>query len=160
VARRWGDRSKVRFDVFRVALTCLSLVVTLGVIGLWQGLNQADRFSTLEPRVSAVWIVGLVGLCVIQVAMLWWARIDLSWWEPLLIEVGLCMAFGVVAHQVGGTHMTSCYSEPPGPQTCTTIQPGIIHGSWLGLFAVVGLVLGVVWSVSSRPSRRETAPSQ
>lgn len=160
MARSWANRSKTRFDLFRVALTCLSIVVTLGVIGLWQGLNQADRLSLFEPRVSPVWIVGLVGLCAAQVVMLWWDRINLSWWEPLLIEAGLCIAFAIIAHQVGGTHMTSCYSTPPGPQTCTTIEPGIIHGSWLGLFAIVGVVLGVIWSLSSRPSRRETSSSR
>jgi hypothetical protein len=141
-------------------MTCLGLVVTLGLIGSWQGLNQVNSLAPMAPWVSPIWIVGLVGLCAIQVLVLWWTRLNLSWWEPILIEVGLCIAFAILAHQVAGTHMTSCNSTPPSPQTCTTIQPGIIHGSWLGVFTVVGVVLGVLWALSSRPSRRGTALSQ
>jgi hypothetical protein len=159
MTRRRGDPSTGTLTAFRVALTCLAVVTTLGFIGSWQALDHAASLFSTEPRVSPFWVVGLVGVCVAQVALLWWTRVHLSWWEPVLVEAGLCVLFAIVSHQIVGTHETSCSSAPPGPQICMTIQPAIIHGAWLGVFAVVGGGLGVLWSFSARQSRVTDAAS-
>src|SRR5580692_11187500 len=140
------DRSSARFDVFRIAVTCIGVLAALVVVSDWLNLHHAHNLSPMEPSVSPLWIVGLVALCAFQVVLLWWRRISLAWWEPLLIEAGLFVAFAICRHQVTGSHLIAC----SGLQGCTTIQDGIIHRTWWGAFAAVGAALGVVWSLTSR----------
>jgi hypothetical protein len=82
----------------------------------------------------------------------------LSWWEPILIEVGLCVAFAVCRHQVTANTVLTCSGSH---FSCTrAVQPAILHGSLWGLFAVIGGVLGVMWSLGLRFAQRETAEAQ
>jgi hypothetical protein len=150
------NEDAARFRVFRIALSFLGVVATLSVIGTWLDHDHALSLNPMEPGISPIWIVGLVGLCSLQVVLLWWNRITLSWWEPIIIESVLCMAFAICRHQVVGTFLIAC----SGGQDCTTIRHPIVQGSWLGGFAAVGVVLGVLWSLVSRWSRLETASSQ
>jgi hypothetical protein len=154
-----ADQRTAGFAVFKVAVTAAAVVVTLVVIGSWQGLRQIHALTPLVPSVSPVWVVGLIAVCALQIGCLWWTRIALSWWEPILIEAGLCVAFAILVHQVGGTHGVTCTSTTDGPQACMTIGPGIADGSLWGVFAVVGAVLGTVWSLGARSSRQKRAPS-
>jgi hypothetical protein len=142
------------FKAFQVAVMCLVVLATLDVIRPWLDLLHAHTLSPLEPSVSPFWIVGLVGLCALQIALLWRSRIALEWWELILIESVLCMAFAICRHQVVGDFLTSCFDGG-----CTTTHNAIIHGASLGGFAAIGAALGILWSLASRSSR-ETASSQ
>jgi len=111
-----------RLNAFRAATTCLVVLATADVIRAWLALRHAHDLSSMEPSLSPWWMVGLVGLCAVQILFLWWKRIAPGWWELILIELVLCLAVAVCRRQVVGSFLTTCV----GGQSCaTTSSPAL-----------------------------------
>jgi hypothetical protein len=143
---------------FRGAMTCLSASALLTVIVDWLGQHQ---FQSIPPRQAIdtyvlehassphvlFCIVSIVLLCAFQVMLVWKTQLAHHWWAAILTESALCVAFAVAYHQVFGRFGFSC---GPSPGSCYTWWPRLIQGSGWVVFAIIGLALGLAWSILGR----------
>ena len=157
MASLWVDRSKPVATAFRVGLIGLSIVATLTVIVKWldrhpfpsgipRRIPAIDRYALQQPSSTRVLIcIALILLlCVVQVTTLGRSLFVLKWWEPIVTELVICVGFALAYHQIFGIAPIGCGNTLA---SCTTLWPRLIQGSEWSLFAIIGLVLGVAWSL-------------
>lgn len=143
---------------FRVALTFLSISASLTVLVDWLGQRPFQSLRgqptsiryvlqhSSNPRVL-ICIALIVLICAVQIALVWRTPLARHWWAPLLTEVGLCVAFALAYHQIFGGFGFGCGQRP---DSCFTWWPPLVRGSAWVVYSIIGLTLGLVWSVIGR----------
>jgi len=167
---RWKANWQQR--AFRWSLTALTTLVVVRVVWDWfderQRLRQAygrdpvpfgnyiivHTNSSLRTHLCLALVVGF-GLLQIVAVWVWQDRLAHRlahrWWVPPIFELVLCVAFGVAAVQTAGHYAVNCAGGAYSG-FCSVSTPYVLHNGWLAVWAAIGLVIGLAWTLTTRPS--------
>lgn len=105
--------------------------------------------SSLRTHLCLALVVAF-GLLQIVVVWAWQDRLARRRWVPPVFELLLCVAFGIAAAQTAGHYAVNCaggiYSD-----YCSVSNPYVLHNGWLAVWAAIGLVIGLTWTLTARP---------
>jgi hypothetical protein len=150
--------------VFRWAVTGLTVAIVTLIFLDWLDLRQQlhryagqDTFGSYSHYVivhtnsslqTHLFLAGAVALGVVQIAIVWaWqARLAAHWWVPPVVEVVLCVSLGFAASYAAGHYAVDCIG---GGSTCGVLVHSL-HHAWLAVWAVAGLLIGLLWTFSRR----------
>lgn len=110
----------------------------------------ANTNSSLRTHLS---LGAVVLLGILQILLVWVSHLERRrWWLPIIVEVGICTCFAVAADQVLGGYPLGCHSGGPSTFTCIVLRPYILGDGWLAVAALIGVLIGLLWSWAGRPS--------
>ena len=104
-------------------------------------------------------LAAVVGIGVLQIALVWaWqSRLARRWWRPPVIELFVFVAFGLVAAQTAGHYAFGCWGSSYSGNHCNVAAPDVLHNGWLAVWAVTGMVVGLLWTLSAGSKASDAA---
>jgi len=152
--------------VFRWSLTSLTVLAVARVLVDWFEQRQRLRRDALRnPGAFGNYIIvhtnsslrthlclaAVIAIGLLQLALAWTrqSRLARRWWTPPAVELVIFVVFGIVAAQTAGHYAVRCAGSNYSG-SCVVSDPYVLHNGWLGVWAVIGIAIGLLWTLAAR----------
>lgn len=142
--------------LFRWVVTGTAALLAADVI--LNGLTSNSHHSMILGGFTARWhlaqharlgfLILTVALAVAQVALVWLTQLGKRRSVAIASEVVLWLSLGLAVHWSVPV-ATSCIQLGPPPESCFSETVGFPSAGWITISVMIGVVIGLVWSICS-----------